>query len=72
MMQRFIRDTQNEVLQHLSELVNLLNQDKIQRTKWYHSCVALNRSLNEVNNLVRNAQFYIVLNKRLVMSLIIL
>lgn len=57
MMQRFIRDTQNEVLQHLSELVNLLNQDKIQRTKWYHGCVALNRSLNEVNNLVRNAQF---------------
>ena len=31
MMQRFIRDTQNEVLQHLSELVNLLNQDKIQK-----------------------------------------
>lgn len=59
MMQRFIYATQQDVLNHLQALLVLVNQSQIRRTEWFRRCLALNRSLNEVNNLARNSQFEI-------------
>ncbi|KTC86903.1 FUSC family protein [Legionella brunensis] len=57
MMQRFIRDTQAEVINDLYRLVDLLNQEAIRRRDWFSSCIKLTDSLFEVNTLMRNAQF---------------
>lgn len=57
MMRRFIRDTQNEVINDLYRLVNLLSQKKIRRRDWFSQCIKLTDSLFEVNTLVHNIQF---------------
>ena len=57
LMKRFIADTQKDVVNHLLGLINLLNQEKIDRNRWFNACINFNRSLNEVNNLVNNSAF---------------
>lgn len=57
MMGRFIYDTQTEVIHRHLVLENLLNNKKIHHITWFKACVALTRSLFEVNSLVHNAQF---------------
>lgn len=59
LMQRFVRNTQAEVINDLYRLVRLLNQGKIRRTEWFRSCIKLTDSLFEVNKLIRNSQFLI-------------
>ncbi len=59
MMQRFISDTQTEVIKDLYCLVDLLNQKKIRRTVWFSSCIKLTSSLFEVNTLIQNSQFMV-------------
>lgn len=59
MMQRFISDTQMEVINDLYRLIDLLNQKKIRRTEWFSRCIKLTSSLFEVNTLVQNSQFMV-------------
>ncbi len=57
LMKRFIYDTQAHVVKDLEKLVKLLNHGKISRSQWFRSCIELNRSLTEVNQLIKNSSF---------------
>jgi len=57
LMKKFIQDREEEVILHLKALIGLLNQPSIRRSDWFEACINLNRSLNEVNNLINNTAF---------------
>ncbi len=57
MMGRFIRDTQLDLVKHLYQLVQLLEQKNIRSSEWFEHCIILTRYLAMVNNLAQNAQF---------------
>jgi uncharacterized membrane protein YccC len=57
LMTHFIKDTQQELIEHLKELVTLLNQNKFKRGDFFRCCIKFNASLTNINNLARNSQF---------------
>jgi hypothetical protein len=52
----FIQEKQALALKELHFLFQLLNQRQIYRTQWFYGCIALNRSLGEINNLVHQVK----------------
>ena len=57
LMQRFISDTQLQIIQQLKILLELLNHESISKIAWFNACIGLSQLLGEVNNLVRNSEF---------------
>jgi hypothetical protein len=57
LMQRFISDTQLQIIQQLKILLELLNRESISKIAWFNACIGLSQLLGEVNNLVRNSEF---------------
>jgi hypothetical protein len=57
LMQRFINDTQLQIIQQLKILLELLNHESISKIAWFNACIGLSQLLGEVNNLVRNSEF---------------
>ncbi|MBX9868085.1 MAG: FUSC family protein [Burkholderiales bacterium] len=57
LMQRFISDTQLQIIQQLKILLELLNRESISKVAWFNACIGLSQLLGEVNNLVRNSEF---------------
>lgn len=57
LMQRFINDTQLQIIQQLKILLELLNHESISKVAWFNACIGLSQLLGEVNNLVRNSEF---------------
>ena len=57
LMQRFISDTQLQIIQQLKILLELLNHESISKVAWFNACIGLSQLLGEVNNLVRNSEF---------------
>ena len=57
LMSLFIKDTQDELVRKLYQLIHLLNQKKIRRSDWSEACVTYTDSLSEMEKLARNTQF---------------
>lgn len=57
LMQRFVNDTQTEIIKSLKVLLLQLDKEKISRSTWFYGCINLSKQLNNANQLLTNREF---------------
>ncbi len=57
LLEHFIYDTQQEMINHLTALFELLKVPTSSQVSWFRSCLKFNNSLTNTNRLVNNSRF---------------